>query len=426
MSSFTSIDGLTILRSFLILRLIQHAIETWLSKSNKRWWSNATRQKDAASKLAITDADMQRTVAYTADKYYFGRVQALVYIIATILFLGSGGLGWCERIAKQITIWLNGGSIIQGLIFFGILILLTQLLSLPFSVYGTFVLEEKHGFNKQTMKGFITDLFKSIVLGVILGSLLLTALLWIMESTGTFWWLYAWATVTIFSLMTAWIYPSLLAPLFNKFSPLDDGELKTAILNLAEKVGFKSDGIFIMDASRRSGHGNAYFTGVFGKKRIVLFDTLIQSMSPQEVVAVLAHELGHFKLHHVRKSILRGFIISLVVFAGIGALLPNAVFYQAFGLEGASNYGGLVVFSLWFGLLEFYLQPLQTWLSRRNEFAADQFARESLGTGETLASALKKLREKSHVMPISHPLYSGMYYSHPPMLERIDKLLTQT
>jgi STE24 endopeptidase len=177
-----------------------------------------------------------------------------------------------------------------------------------------------------------------------------------------------------------------------------------------------------MDASKRSGHGNAYFTGVFGKKRIVLFDTLIQSMSTQEVVAVLAHELGHFKLHHVRQGIIRGFAISLVIFAGLGALLPNPVFYQAFGLAGVSNYGGLVVFSLWFGILEFFLQPIQTWLSRRNEFAADQFAKQHIGTGSTLASALKKLREKSRVMPISHPLYSSIYYSHPPMLERINKL----
>jgi STE24 endopeptidase len=369
---------------------------------------------------------MQQTVSYTTDKYYFGRVHALVNIIATILFLGSGGLGWCETFARKINTWLDGGSISQGLFFFGILIFLTQLLSLPFSIYGTFVLEEKHGFNKQTVKGFISDILKALILGVILGSLLLTALLWIMESTGPFWWFYAWATVTVFSLVTAWIYPSLLAPLFNKFTPLDEGELKTAILGLAAKVGFKSDGIFMMDASKRSGHGNAYFTGVFGKKRIVLFDTLIHSMSTPEVVAVLAHELGHFKLHHVRQSIIRGFIMSLAVFAGIGALLPHALFYEAFGLSGVSNYGGLVVFSMWFGLLEFYLQPIQTWLSRRNEFAADRFARENLGTGETLASALKKLREKSQVMPISHPLYSGMYYSHPPMLERIDKLLTQT
>jgi STE24 endopeptidase len=422
MSILATTDALTILRVFLILRLLQHALETWLTKANRRWWSDPSRQKEAAQKLGINDEDMQRTVAYATDKYFFGRVHALVSIVAMILFLGSGGLGWCESLAGKINSWLGAGSIVQGLIFFGLLMLLTQLLSLPFSIYGTFVLEEKHGFNKQTAKGFISDLVKGLFLGVLLGSILMTAILWIMESTGQFWWLYAWATVTVFSLITAWIYPSLLAPLFNKFTPLSEGDLKTAIISLAKKVGFRSDGIFIMDASKRSGHGNAYFTGVFGKKRIVLFDTLIQSMSTQEVVAVLAHELGHFKLHHVRQGIIRGFAISLVIFAGLGALLPNPVFYQAFGLAGVSNYGGLVVFSLWFGILEFFLQPIQTWLSRRNEFAADQFAKQHIGTGSTLASALKKLREKSRVMPISHPLYSSIYYSHPPMLERINKL----
>ena len=246
-----------------------------------------------------------------------------------------------------------------------------------------------------------------------------------MESSGSNWWLYAWAAVTAFSLITAWIYPTLLAPLFNKFTPLKEGDLQRDILTLADKVGFKSDGIFMMDASKRSGHGNAYFTGVFGKKRIVLFDTLINSMSTKEIVAVLAHELGHFKLHHVRYAMIRGVALSLVIFAGIGAMLPHANFYAAFRLSGVSNYGGLVVFSLWFGIMDFYLQPLQTWLSRRNEFAADAFAKANLGAGDSLASALKKLREKSNVMPISHPLYSGVYYSHPPMLERIDRLLNQ-
>ena len=425
MPDMTTLDSLTILRSFLFLKLLQHTMETWLAKSNKKWWSDTARQQDAAQKLGISEADMQRTIAYTTDKYHFGRVHAVVNIIATILFLGSGGLGWCEATATKMTGWLGGNSIVLGLAFFGLLILLAQTLALPFSVFSTFVLEEKYGFNKQTVKGFLSDLTKGILLTVLFGSLLLITLLWIMESSGSIWWLYSWAAVTVFSLLTAWIYPTLLAPLFNKFTPLKEGDLQRDILSLADKVGFKSDGIFMMDASKRSGHGNAYFTGVFGKKRIVLFDTLINSMSTKEIVAVLAHELGHFKLHHVRYAMIRGVALSLVIFAGIGAMLPHANFYAAFGLSGVSNYGGLVVFSLWFGIMDFYLQPLQTWLSRRNEFAADAFAKANLGAGDSLASALKKLREKSNVMPISHPLYSGVYYSHPPMLERIDRLLNQ-
>jgi STE24 endopeptidase len=242
---------------------------------------------------------------------------------------------------------------------------------------------------------------------------------------GTYWWFYAWCAVSIFSLFTAWIYPTLLAPIFNKFTPLSDGDLKILINELADKIGFRTDGLFVMDASKRSGHGNAYFTGIFGKKRIVLFDTLLNNLSNQEIIAVLAHELGHFKLHHVRTGMIRGLLLSLAIFAGIGALLPHSVFYSALGLSQVTNYAGLVIFSLWFGLLEFYLQPVQTWFSRRNEFAADAFAKSTLGTADTLAEALKKLREKSSVMPIAHPLYSAMYYSHPPMLERINTLRGQ-
>jgi STE24 endopeptidase len=422
MSDLANVDPKLALQLYLGLRLLQHGIETWLSKTNRAWWADSKRQEEASLALGISNDDMKKTAAYTADRHLVGRIESLIGIIATILFLGSGGLGWIESKAMLVKDVFHGGDICQGLIFIGLLTFLTQLLGLPFSLYRTFVIEERYGYNKQTLKGFIIDLIKATLLGVVFGSGILSLILWIMSATGTLWWFYAWIAVTGFGLLTAWIYPTFLAPLFNKFTPLEEGDLKTKITQLAEQTQFKSDGLFVMDASKRSGHGNAYFTGIFGKKRIVLFDTLIQSMNTDEVVAVLAHELGHFKLHHVRTSMIRGLFMSLFIFAGIGALLPNAVFYEAFRLSGVTNYGGLVVFSMWFGLLEFYLQPIQTWFSRKNEFAADQFAKDTLHTGETLASALKKLREKSNVMPIAHPLFSAMYYSHPPMLERIHEL----
>jgi STE24 endopeptidase len=423
MPDLTTATPAKVLAMFLTLRLIQYAIETWLSRSNKNWWSDTARQADARDKLGISLAEMESTVQYTSDKYYFGRAYAVTQIVALFAFLSYGGLGLCENAAVASAGLINGGSVVTGLLFIGILTLASQALSLPFSIYSTFVIEQKHGYNKQSPKGFVADLAKGLTLAVILGAAILSLILWIMERAGTVWWIYAWAATTVVSLMVAWIYPTLLAPLFNKFTPLEDGPLKSSILRLAEQVGFKSDGIFVMDASKRSGHGNAYFTGMFGKKRIVLFDTLINSMSPDEVVAVLAHELGHFKLHHVRYAMIRGILLSMLTFAGIGYMLPNEVFYHAFGLSGVTNYGGLVVFSLWFGLLDFYIQPAQTLISRKNEFAADAFAIVVTGTGKVLASALKKLREKSNVMPIAHPAYSGMYYSHPPMLERIAKLL---
>jgi STE24 endopeptidase len=426
MIDLSAIDPQIALVVFLSLRLIQHGVETWLSKINKAWWSDSERQISAARELGISAIDMQKTADYSTDRYGVSRAQSVTEIICSILFLRSGGLGWIEAQASVATSYLNGGPITQGLFFMGALMLLTQLLGLPFALYSTFVIEEKFGYNKQTVKGFAIDLLKGTLLGIVFGGLILSLILLIMETTGTLWWLYAWGAVTAFSLLTAWIYPTLLAPLFNKFTPLEDGELKQEILALAHKTGFNANGLYVMDASKRSGHGNAYFTGLFGKKRIVLFDTLVNSMSTKEVVAVLAHELGHFKLNHVRFGMLRGLGLSLLIFAGIGTMLPHRIFYTAFQLAGVSHYGGLVVFSLWLGLLEFYLQPMQTWFSRRNEFAADEFAKETLGTGTTLADALKKLREKSNVMPIAHPLFSSMYYSHPPMLERIKALLTQT
>ncbi len=422
MSNLSEIDSTLILQTFLVLRIIQYAVETWLSRKNREWWGDKSRQEQAAKALGISAADMEKTSQYSEAKYGLSRAYAVTTIIISTLFFALGGLGITEKVSADLTTGINGGVIAEGLIFIGLLTLMSQGVSLPFSLYGTFVIEEKFGYNKQTIKGFMSDLLKGTVLAVLLGSGILSLVLWIMGTMGSLWWLYAWAALSVFSLFTAWIYPTLLAPIFNKFTPLADGELKDQINALAQKIGFRTDGLFVMDASKRSGHGNAYFTGVFGKKRIVLFDTLLSSMSNHEVVAVLAHELGHFKLHHVRTGMIRGLIISLLIFAGIGAMLPNSNFYKAFELTKVSHYAGLVIFSLWFGLIEFYLQPIQTWFSRKNEFAADEFAKTTLGTGSPLVEALKKLREKSSVMPIAHPLFSAMYYSHPPMLERIAAL----
>ena len=365
---------------------------------------------------------MTKSAAYSSAKYRFSRWRASASTLAGIGFIGFGGLGIVEDGALYLSNFLGGGKIITGLLFFMILLLLTQILNIPFSLYNTFVIEEKFGFNKQTKKGFATDLLKGLGLGALLGGPLLAAILWIMDRTGENWWLWAWGVVSSFSILTAWLYPTFLAPLFNKFTPLQDGELKSEINHLAAKIGFASDGIFVMDASKRSAHGNAYFTGVFGKKRIVLFDTLLADMSAKEVTAVLAHELGHFKLHHVRNGMLRGLLMSLGVFYLMSLVVHHSVFYDAFKLSDISNYAGLVIFALWFGIVEFILQPLETWLSRSNEFAADNFAKVTLDGAKEMVGALKKLREKSFVMPLSHPLFSKVYHSHPPLLERIRAL----
>ena len=292
---------------------------------------------------------------------------------------------------------------------------------MPFEYYSIFVIEQKHGFNKQTPTIFIKDKLKGILLAVVIGGFLLGGLLWLMERLGNNWWLWAWMFISGFSILMAWIYPTFISPLFNKFTPLDDGELKEGVFELAKKVDFKTSGIYLMDASIRSSHGNAYFTGVFGKKRIVLFDTLVNKMSPSQVVAVLAHELGHFKLHHVRWMLIRGLCFTGVFLYILSLLLDNASMYESFGFSGVSNYAALVVFPSWFSLVEFFINPISSYLSRRNEFAADNFAKQ-YSNADDLIGALLNLRQSNHSMPITHPIYSSFYYSHPPLVERIDAL----
>jgi STE24 endopeptidase len=403
---------------FLVLRLTQQLVETALARLNRRHALEPTRLAEAGRALGIREEEMAKAVAYSGDRHRFGLVYGWVEVTVGLGFLSAGGLGWVEGVAAHAAGALDLGSIATGLAFFGILATLGALFEMPFDLYATFRIEEKHGFNRQTLGGFFLDRLKGTALAVVLGGPVLAAILWLMERMGPSWWLWAWGVTTAFSLFAAWIYPTVLAPLFNTFTPLADGDLKDAILDLARRTGFRAGGISVMDASRRTAHGNAYFTGVFGQKRIVLFDTLLEAMGPREVVAVLAHELGHFKLHHVRWGILRGVATSGLVFYGLSLCLPLGAFYEAFFLERTA-YGALAVFGLWFGLVSFLLQPLENALSRRHEFAADAFALRSGATAAELGTALRKLSEKSRHLPVTHPLYSRVYHSHPPLLERL-------
>jgi STE24 endopeptidase len=403
---------------FVVLRLAQQCVESALAVVNRRYALEPRRLAEAGRALGIVDDDLAKAVAYSGDRYRFAQVHGWAEVVTGLAFIALGGLGLVELGARVVAAGPGLGTIATGLAFFGIIGLLSGVFELPFDLYSTFVIEERHGFNRQTLGGFVLDRIKGLALAVALGGPLLAAVLWIMERMGPSWWLWAWGVTTSFSVFAAWIYPTVLAPLFNKFTPLPDGELKEAILGLARRVGFRAGGIFVMDASRRTAHGNAYFTGLFRQKRIVLFDTLVEAMGAREVVAVLAHELGHFKLHHVRWAMIRSVAISGLVFYGLSLALPFEPFYAAFFLDQTS-YGALTVFSLWFGLLSFLFQPLSNALSRRHEFAADAFALRHGATGAELASALLKLREKSRLLPLSHPLFSRVYHSHPPLLERL-------
>lgn len=401
---------------FLVLRVVQHAVERWLAGLNYRYTSDPARRAEVARVLQISDEEMQKALAYATDRYRFGLWASTIELVVGLAFIAFGGLGAVDDFARRFATGTTEMGV--GLVFYGILGLAAALFELPFSLYATFVIEEKHGFNRQTLGTFLLDRVKGLALAAALGGPILGAILGIMQLAGASWWLWAWGAVTVFSLLTAWIYPTLLAPLFNKFTPLPPGELRAGIEALAARLGFRSGGIFVMDASRRSAHGNAYFTGLFRQKRIVLFDTLLEAMGPPEVLAVLAHELGHFKLHHVRWALVRGTLHTGLVFWLLNLALPLTAFYRAFALAH-SPHAALVAFGLWLGPLELLLQPLQNALSRRHEFAADAFALRAGIPAEDLAQALLKLREKSRLLPFSHPLYSRVYHSHPPLVERL-------
>ncbi len=423
---FTLPSPQTLFTIFVIATAVQYLVESWLGQLNRTTWHDLRRQSEARESLGVTPADMTKSLAYAEDRFRFDRFESAFDLWIFIGFLSFGGFGWLDGVAARVvgSASLQGvtATIVHALAFFALLGILRMVVGLPWSWYRVFHIEEKHGFNRQTVAGFFSDLAKGVVLGGLLGGPILALLVWFIASAGSLWWFYAFLAVTAFSLVVSWAYPVLIAPLFNKFNALQPGPLQDGIDRLAAKIGFATNGIFVMDASRRSSHGNAYFTGLFGKKRIVLFDTLVKDLSPAQVIAVLAHELGHFKLHHVRKGLIRSIAFSLVTFYFLGLLLPYTQFYEAFRFTAVSPHAALIVFSMWSGLLSFWMQPLQCWISRKHEFEADEFARAALGTGADLAGGLKVLREKSSSMPFAHPLYSSWYYSHPPMIERIRAL----
>jgi STE24 endopeptidase len=407
-----------LLAVFVILRLLQQGVESTLSAVNRRYALDARRLDEAARTLRIAPDELDRAVAYSGDRYRFSQLYGWSGVVAGVGFVATGGLGLLEWAARTASGWTGGGEVVTGLGFFLLAGLLGALFEMPFDLYETFRIEERHGFNRQTLRGFFADQARGLLIAVGLGGPVLAAVLWLMGRMGPRWWLWAWAVTTSASVFAAWIYPTVLAPLFNRFTPLPDGELKDAILELARRVRFRTSGLFVMDASRRTAHGNAYFTGLFGQKRIVLFDTLLSAMGPREVVAVLAHEFGHFKLHHVRWALARSVVTTGLVFYALGLALPYRSFYEAFSVDQTA-YGALAVFGLWFSLVSFVLQPLATALSRRHEFAADAFALGAGAAPRELAEALLRLREQSRLLPVSHPLYSRVYHSHPPLVERL-------
>ena len=359
----------------------------------------------------------EQSQEYTRDGTRFHVVSATFSLFVFLIFWVLGGFGWLDGIVRG---W-SESEVVRGLYFVALLYFGSTIIALPFDLYDTFVLEEKYGFNKTTPKTFVVDRLKGILLAAVLGAPILALIFWFF---GTFEnaWVYAWAAVTVFSLLLAYVGPKYIFPLFNKFEPLEDGELKTSINAMAGKCDFPLSEVSVIDGSRRSTKANAFFAGFGKNKKIALYDTLIEKQSTPELVAVLAHEIGHFKKKHIVQGIALGIVEIGLIFFLMGLFMKNEGLSAAFGVKEVSVYTSLVFFFMLFKPIEKLLSIGKSILSRKNEFEADAYASQVTGEPRSLMSALKKLSADSLANLTPHPFYVFMHYSHPPMLERLSAL----
>ncbi len=402
---------------FIFAVIITAGVQLWLSLRQAKHVAEHRSAVPAEFSDKVTLEEHQKAADYTKAKGSFGRLQLIIGTVVLFLWTLGGGLNWLDQL------WLTAdlGPLATGVAVLISFSIISSLIDIPSSLYSTFNIEERFGFNKSTLKTFFVDMIKGAALAMIIGIPLILLVLWLMESAGDFWWLYAWIALTAFSIIMMWAYPKFIAPIFNKFKPLEEGEVLDRLTSLLKRTGFNSDGVFVMDGSKRSSHGNAYFTG-FGKtKRIVFFDTLLKHLSPTQVEAVLAHELGHFKRKHVLKGMIASMTMTLIGFAILAWLMKQAWFYTAFGIEQPSTYMALILFMLVSPAFTFFIGPIMARWSRKHEFEADEFAAKESDANE-LISALVSLYKKNAGTLTPDPLYSAFYDSHPPASIRIARL----
>jgi STE24 endopeptidase len=406
---------------FAVALVLSVLVKLWLALRQIRHVAAHRAQVPSAFADRISLAAHQKAADYTVAKARYGVLElawgALVLLGWTLL----GGLDWLNQ---TLLAALQGGMW-QQLALLAAFTVIGGLIDLPFSLYQTFVLEERYGFNKMTLKLWLIDALKGAVVGALIGLPLAAAVLWLMGAAGAAWWLWAWALLVGFQLLMLIIYPTLIAPIFNKFEPLKDESLAARVSSLMQRSGFKAKGFFVMDGSRRSAHANAYFTGFGASKRVVFFDTLLAKLTGEQVEAVLAHELGHFKHKHVIKRMLIMFGTSLLGFALLGYLTSQAWFYQGLGvtpsLDTPNNALALLLFMLAVPVFSFFLTPLMAQLSRRDEFQADAYAVQQTNA-QDLGQALLKLYEDNASTLTPDPLFVKFYYSHPSASERLARM----
>ncbi len=389
-------------------------------------WLNLRQDKAVAASFTgvpaefsekITLEQHQKAAEYTQAKLLVNHFEVIFSTLVLLAWTLGGGLNWLDQAWTGIT----DNTLYPGVGFIMSLMIIASVIDLPFSIYRSFVLEQKFGFNKMTAGTFINDLFKEFILMLVIGLPLIYAILYLMGAMGEYWWAYVWLVLTGFSLLMFWAYPTYIAPIFNKFKPLDNLDLKAKIDNLLNRTGFKSDGVFVMDGSKRSSHGNAYFTGIGKNKRIVFFDTLLDGMEDQEVEAILAHELGHFHHKHIRKHMITSFSISLLGLALLGYLINQPWFFHGLGIDNPSNHTALILFMLVMPVFSFFIAPISNALSRKHEFEADSFAAKHTNADDLISSLVKLYRDNASTLT-PDKLYSAFHDSHPSASIRINHL----
>lgn len=356
-----------------------------------------------------------KSQAYTRSKAMFGMVVATFDLVILIVCILAGGFNWLDRMISE----MGWSYIVSGLVYFGVLGVAGDLLSLPFSLYTTFVLEERFGFNKTTLAIFWMDRLKGYALSIVFGGIVLGGVLWFFEQMGDQAWLWCWIFTTLFMVCIQYLAPRFILPLFNSFTPLEPGETKDAIMSFARRTSFALSGIFVMDGSKRSAKSNAFFTGLGNKKRIALFDTLLKEQTTPELVAILAHEIGHYTHKHMLKGLVVGILKTGIIFLFLGMVISSPSLYTAFGITQPSVHTGLVIFALLYTPVSLILTPVSAYVSRKHEFQADAFAARNLEDPQAMISALKKLSVSNLSNLTPHPWYVAFHYSHPPVLERI-------
>lgn len=394
--------------------VISFAIDKILDHLNAKHFNDAlpTELQDV-----YDSNEYAKSQLYKKENYKFGLITSIVSLLATLAFFFFDGFAFVDGMARS----LSGNTIIITLVFFGIIMLASDLLSTPFSYYHTFVIEEKYGFNKTTVKTFFLDKLKGWGMVILVGGLLLSAILWFYETSGTNFWLYAWGLVIVFTVFMNLFYARLIVPLFNKQTPLEAGALRSQIENYATRVGFNLDKIFVIDGSKRSTKANAYFSGFGSEKRVTLYDTLIKDLDEEEIVAVLAHEVGHYKKNHIIINLIASILTTGFTLWVLSLFVGNAILSEALNVSQPSFHIGLIAFGVLYSPISEITGLLMNYLSRKFEYQADNYAKTTYAE-QPMISALKKLSKNSLSNLTPHPAYVFAHYSHPTLLQRFQNL----